>query len=57
MQDERQSTTEAEENLRAAGVDPQEIGRFVDSEAAALILRDFLFADQDRILVTPRLSD
>ena len=57
LQDERLSSTEAEENLRGAGVAPEEIGRFVDSEAAALILRDFLFADQDRILVTPHLSD
>jgi|SRR6185436_13283455 len=57
LQDERLSSTEAEENLRGAGVAPEEIGHFVDSEAAALILRDFLFVDQDRILVTPDLSD
>lgn len=57
LQDERLTSAEAEENLRAAGVRPEEIGSHVDSEAAALILRDFLASDQQRILVSPHLSD
>lgn len=57
LQDERLTSAEAEENLRAAGVGPEEIASRVDSEAAALILRDFLTSDQQRILVSPHLSD
>ncbi|HEX3282418.1 MAG TPA: Holliday junction resolvase RuvX [Pyrinomonadaceae bacterium] len=57
LQDERLSSTEAEENLRAAGVRAEEIGKFVDSEAAALILRDFLASDQERLRVSPHLSE
>ena len=57
LQDERLTSAEAEENLRAAGVPADEIGSRVDSEAAALILRDFLAADEQRILVPPHLSD
>ncbi len=56
LQDERLSSAEAEENLRAAGVRAEEIGKHVDSEAAALILRDFLASDQERLLVSPHLS-
>ena len=57
LQDERLSSTEAEENLRAAGVRAEEISKFVDSEAAALILRDFLASDQERLPVSPHLSE
>ncbi len=57
LQDERLTSAEAEENLRMAGVPADEIGSRVDSEAAALILRDFLAADEQRILVPPHLSD
>jgi putative Holliday junction resolvase len=57
LQDERLTSTAAEGNLRAAGVRPEEIGSRVDSEAAALILRDFMASDQQRILVTPHLSE
>ncbi|MEO7969855.1 MAG: Holliday junction resolvase RuvX [bacterium] len=56
LQDERLSSAEAEENLRAAGVRAEEIGKHVDSEAAALILRDFLASNQERLLVSPHLS-
>ena len=56
LQDERLTSAEAEENLRAAGVPADEIGSRVDSEAAALILRDFLAAGQQRIPVSPHLS-
>jgi putative Holliday junction resolvase len=53
LQDERLSSVAAEENLRAEGRRPEEISALVDSEAAALILRDFLQSGQERILVTP----
>lgn len=57
LQDERLTSSEAEENLRLAGVPAQEIRRRVDSEAAALILRDFLSSDQQRIPLSPHLSE
>jgi putative Holliday junction resolvase len=57
LQDERLTSAEAEGNLRASGVRPEEIASRVDSEAAALILRDFLASDQQRILVSPDLSE
>jgi putative Holliday junction resolvase len=57
LQDERLSSAEAEGDLRAAGVRGKDIGKRVDSEAAALILRDFLASDQQRMLVSPHLSE
>jgi RNase H-fold protein (predicted Holliday junction resolvase) len=57
LQDERLSSAEAEGTLRAAGVRAKDIGKRVDSEAAALILRDFLDSDQQRMLVSPHLSE
>jgi putative Holliday junction resolvase len=57
LQDERLTSAEAEETLRAAGLRAEEIEGRVDSEAAALILRDFLASDQQRILVSPHLSE
>jgi putative holliday junction resolvase len=57
LQDERLSSAEAEGTLRAAGVRAKDIGKRVDSEAAALILRDFLASDQQRMLVSPHLSE
>lgn len=51
LQDERLTSVEATANLRAEGKKPDEIPNLVDSEAAAIILRDFLRTDQDRILV------
>ena len=51
LQDERLTSFEATENLRAEGKKPDEIPALVDSEAAAMILRDFLRTDQDRLLV------
>lgn len=52
LQDERLSSREAEENLRSAGHRGVEVGELVDSEAAAIILSDFLTACQERILVS-----
>ena len=53
LQDERLSSVEAEQNLRLKGYKHDEISAHIDSEAAAVILGDFLRSDQGRILVTP----
>jgi putative Holliday junction resolvase len=42
LQDERLTSREAEETLRAAGRSSHELRQYVDSEAAAIILRDFI---------------
>ncbi len=42
LQDERLTSRAAEESLRDAGVDGVELTARLDSEAAALILRDFI---------------
>ncbi len=42
LQDERLTSREAEETLRAAGHSVESLREHVDSEAAAIILRDFL---------------
>ncbi|MDQ2937512.1 MAG: Holliday junction resolvase RuvX [Acidobacteriota bacterium] len=51
LQDERLTSFAAEHNLRMEGHQRDAVSTRVDSEAAAVILRDFLSADQDRILV------
>ena len=51
LQDERLTSFEAMENLKAEGKRHEEIPALIDGEAAALILRDFLRTDQDRIRV------
>ena len=53
LQDERLSSAEAEQNLRQEGHRRDKIAGLVDSEAAAVILRDFLEGSQERILVPP----
>ncbi|HEY8187402.1 MAG TPA: Holliday junction resolvase RuvX [Pyrinomonadaceae bacterium] len=53
LQDERLSSAEAENNLRQQGHGRDKIAELVDSEAAAVILRDFLEGSQERILVQP----
>lgn len=53
LQDERLTSRAAMENLIAEGVKPDEIPALIDGEAAALILRDFLVTDQQRIRVDP----
>jgi putative pre-16S rRNA nuclease len=42
LQDERLTTFAAEEKMKAEGVRPAEIENRIDSESAALILRDFM---------------
>jgi putative Holliday junction resolvase len=51
LQDERLTSFEAMENLKAEGLKPDEIPALVDGEAAATILRDFLDTRQERIRV------
>jgi len=51
LQDERLSSVEAEQNLRAKGYKRDRVSALVDSEAAAVILRDFLSDEQERIMV------
>jgi putative Holliday junction resolvase len=52
LQDERLSSVEAEQNLRLQGYKREQVLAHVDSEAAAVILGDFLGSDQARTLVT-----
>jgi putative holliday junction resolvase len=49
LQDERLTSAEAEQDLRQAGHSQDRISSLVDSEAAAIILRDFLAADSSRL--------
>lgn len=51
LQDERLTSFEAMENLKAEGRKPSEIPALIDGEAAATILRDFLETKQERIRV------
>jgi putative Holliday junction resolvase len=51
LQDERLTSYAATENLKAEGVTADEIPALVDGEAAAVILRDFVLNDQERIRI------
>jgi putative Holliday junction resolvase len=51
LQDERLTSREAEETLRSQGHKGAQISELVDSEAAAVILRDFLVGGHERIAV------
>jgi len=53
LQDERLTSVEAMENLKAEGLRPEEFPALLDGEAAATILRDFLVTDQERTRVNP----
>jgi len=53
LQDERLSSVEAEQNLREEGHSGDQIAALVDSEAAAVILNDFIVSDQKRIVILP----
>ena len=53
LQDERLTSFEAMANLKAEGHKPGEIPALIDGEAAAMILRDFIQTDQERVQVTP----
>ena len=53
LQDERLTSVEAAETLKAEGVKPEDVPDLIDGAAAALILRDFLVSNEDRIRVDP----
>ena len=53
LHDERLTSFEAMGNLKTEGHTSSEIKALVDGEAAAMILRDFIQTDQERIPVTP----
>ena len=53
LQDERLTSLEAMENLKAEGFKLDEVPALIDGEAAATILRDFLDTKQERIRVKP----
>jgi len=53
LQDERLTSRAAMENLIAEGVKPDDVPALIDGEAAAMILRDFLVTDQQRLRVDP----
>lgn len=52
LQDERLSSVEAEEHLRAAGKTISQMRDLVDCQAAAIILRDFIAGGQTKVLVS-----
>jgi putative Holliday junction resolvase len=49
LQDERLTSRAAEENLRAAGIAASKLRARIDSESAAVILRDFIADSQSSI--------
>ncbi|HEU4480043.1 MAG TPA: Holliday junction resolvase RuvX [Pyrinomonadaceae bacterium] len=53
LQDERLTSVAAAEQLRAAGHNPREMRDLIDSEAAAIILADFIGSGEARTLVSP----
>jgi putative Holliday junction resolvase len=57
LQDERLTSVAAREQLLAEGHNPKELKRLLDSEAAAIILGDFIGGGQDRILVSAAETD
>jgi putative Holliday junction resolvase len=54
LQDERLTSKAAEEHLRASGFDARDVQKRVDSESAAIILRDYITSGQGGIPVQPR---
>jgi putative Holliday junction resolvase len=53
LQDERLTSHEAEESLRAAGHGTDSVRQLLDSESAAIILRDFIEDLANRLEVKP----
>ena len=53
LQDERLTSREAAENLKAEGMKPDDVPAHLDGEAAAMILRDFIVTTEERIRVDP----
>lgn len=57
LQDERLTSREAEDSLRASGHRSDEVAALIDSESAAIILRDFISSGQQTIRVLRQLLD
>jgi len=57
LQDERLTSIEAEERLRAAGHRPAEMRALIDSQAAAIIHQDFISGGQQRVLIQTSVDD
>ena len=57
LQDERLTSKEAREALREQGYKQGEVEKLVDSESAAIILRDFVNSREERTLVNPALGE
>ncbi|HSE33982.1 MAG TPA: Holliday junction resolvase RuvX [Pyrinomonadaceae bacterium] len=53
LQDERLTSEEARRSLREHGYNQTEVDALIDSESAAIILRDFLNSREERFLVNP----
>jgi putative Holliday junction resolvase len=53
LQDERLTSEEARTALREHGYNQKEADALIDSESAAIILRDFLSSREERLLVNP----
>ena len=53
LQDERLTSREAAENLKAEGIKSEDVPAHIDGEAAAMILRDFIVTNEERIWVDP----
>ena len=53
LQDERLSSVEAAEQLRAEGHNPSELPGLIDSQAAAVILADFFASNESRTVASP----
>jgi putative holliday junction resolvase len=53
LQDERLTSDEAGNQLRQDGHNDRDISGLIDGESAAIILRDFLNAREDKVLVQP----
>jgi len=53
LQDERLTSEEARTSLHEDGYNRNEVDALIDSEAAAIILRDFLNSREERLLVPP----
>jgi putative Holliday junction resolvase len=51
LQDERLTSEEARTSLREHGYNQTEVDALIDSESAAIILRDFLNSREERLLV------
>jgi putative Holliday junction resolvase len=56
LQDERLTSREATERLTAAGLPKRAVAEQIDSESAAIILRDFIGGGQHKILIQRPLN-